>query len=303
MAGPGGVGVVDVVPAVAEGHHGQRPEVGAPILGPIRPPAEGVAQGVDRPGHVVQERHPHQTGPQQGAQRPAQGAGQQIADPEGDGQGRCCQQREEPIDPPDVAVPQHVGRVAGRAGGVRHEEPADVGERQPPQEGDAVVAVAVGGVGVPGMIAVHVVAPVGGHPAGQGALHGHGAQDGQGDLEGPARSEAAVGEQAVEPDRDPEAGEEVEDQGDDEVREVDGVSPQHGDEHGQGQCRSDHDGHRDQLLSGTDHDGFLLRREAGVERGHRLGGYQHGRHGTSEAGAGAPGHLMHRLARRPQGVM
>ena len=38
--------------------------------------------------------------------------------------------------------------------------------------------------------------------------------------------EAAVGEQAVEPDADAEAGDEVEDRGEHEVVQVDGVAPQ-----------------------------------------------------------------------------
>src|ERR1035437_1487754 len=59
MAGPGGGGVGGVVPVVTEGHDGQQPQVGAAVPRPVRPLAEGVAQRVDRPGDVVEERHPH----------------------------------------------------------------------------------------------------------------------------------------------------------------------------------------------------------------------------------------------------
>ena len=89
----------------------------------------------------------------------------------------------------------------------------------------AVVAVSVGRVGVAGVVAKHVVAPMGGHPAGHRALNCHGAKDSENDLRRPTRSEAAVGEQPVEPDGDPKAGDHVEDESDHDVGQIDGVPP------------------------------------------------------------------------------
>ena len=124
------------------------------------------------------------------------------------------QHREQPVDPPDVPVPQHVGRVAGGVGGVRDEEPADVGERQPPQEGQAVVAVAVGEWGSPAWslymwwrrwVATQLVNEPSTAIEPITARMIRRARCGR---------EAAVGEQPVEPDGDPEAGEDVEDESD-----------------------------------------------------------------------------------------
>ena len=142
----------------------------------------------------------------QGGERADQGPRQPEADPERDGQGRHGQQRKEAVDTLHVAVAQHVGRVACGARRIRYEQPTDVGEGDASQQSRAVVAVAVGRVRVAGVVAEHVVAAMGGHPAGHRSLDGHRAQHGEGDLQGPPRREAAVGEQPVEADCDPEAG-------------------------------------------------------------------------------------------------
>src|SRR5881409_66185 len=68
MPGAGGVGVVEVVPALTEGEQGQRPQVRGPV---VAAGAEGaltdqVTEGVDAPGDVVEQGDADKSRPQQG---------------------------------------------------------------------------------------------------------------------------------------------------------------------------------------------------------------------------------------------
>lgn len=67
-AGAGGVGVVEVVPALAEGEQGEGPQVGAPVVAPgaERALTDQVTERVHAPGDVVEQRDAHKSRPQQG---------------------------------------------------------------------------------------------------------------------------------------------------------------------------------------------------------------------------------------------
>ena len=67
------------------------------------------------------------------------------------------------------------------------------------------------------MVAEHVVAAMGGDPAGHRSLYGHRTQHGKGDPQRPPRGEAAVGEHPVIADGDPKPGDGVQDYSDDQV--------------------------------------------------------------------------------------
>jgi hypothetical protein len=71
-----GVGVVGVVPRIAEAKKCKRREVGAAIAGAEGPTAEHVSDRVDRPCDVMQQENAHASGPQQGRQSSGEGAGQ-----------------------------------------------------------------------------------------------------------------------------------------------------------------------------------------------------------------------------------
>ena len=77
-------GVVEVVPALSERDQGQRRHVGAVVTGGERPAAPEMADRIDAPRDVVEQRHADDAGPQEHAERPAEGACDQPADPERD---------------------------------------------------------------------------------------------------------------------------------------------------------------------------------------------------------------------------
>ena len=81
---------------------------------------------------------------------------------------------------------------------------------RPRRRADRLITGAVGGVGVAGVVAVHVMAPVGGDPTGQRALDGHRPHHCQDEPENSVGREAVVGEQPVEPDGEAEAGDDIE---------------------------------------------------------------------------------------------
>src|SRR5580692_9794872 len=69
MPGAGGIGMVHVVPALAEGEQGERPQVGGAVVpaGSEGPGADHVAQRVDAPGDVLEQGDADQSGtPQRG---------------------------------------------------------------------------------------------------------------------------------------------------------------------------------------------------------------------------------------------
>jgi hypothetical protein len=76
-----------------------------------------------------------------------------------------------------------------------------------------------------------VVLAMGGDPVEHGHLQREAARDAQGDLHGPLGLERAVGEVAVQADGDAEAGDDVEDAGDGDVRPAE-QSPSPGHRHG-----------------------------------------------------------------------
>jgi Protein of unknown function (DUF998) len=72
----GRIGMVHVVPALPERQHGQRPEIGSPVVPACGegPAPEHMAQGVDTPGDVLQQEDAHEPGPQQREQRAPEAA-------------------------------------------------------------------------------------------------------------------------------------------------------------------------------------------------------------------------------------
>src|SRR5699024_4013332 len=65
VAGAGGVGVLQLVPGRPEGAHRQPPHVAGTVAHLEVLLAHSVADRVDRPCHVVQQCHAHQTGPEE----------------------------------------------------------------------------------------------------------------------------------------------------------------------------------------------------------------------------------------------
>src|ERR1700733_1456319 len=119
----GRVGVVQVVPGLAERGDGQPGHVARLVADLELLAAEGVADGVDRPGHVVQQRDAHQAGPEEGGHRALPGHPPQPADQRGQQQGHGHQQREQAVDPLDPPVGEQVRGELLLRGLVRVEQP------------------------------------------------------------------------------------------------------------------------------------------------------------------------------------
>eukprot|EP00187_Rhodella_violacea_P018474 CAMPEP_0184734054 /NCGR_PEP_ID=MMETSP0314-20130426/59356_1 /TAXON_ID=38298 /ORGANISM="Rhodella maculata, Strain CCMP 736" /LENGTH=444 /DNA_ID=CAMNT_0027200953 /DNA_START=196 /DNA_END=1528 /DNA_ORIENTATION=- len=198
--------VVVVVVALAEGDEGgDDGVVGGVFLG-VGLLAEGVGEGVDAEGRLVDEEHPAEAGVDEGAPEvaPAEvadGAGEDEAEEEGD---------------PDVVLVLELEDL----GGVEVGDVDAAGavlvllENHPPEV--RIPEALVDGVRVLLGVDIAVVrAVVAGPPTG-GALERGGAPRGEDELDGERRVKGAVGPEAVVSSGDAEAGEEVLDSGEDE---------------------------------------------------------------------------------------
>src|SRR5262249_51157408 len=80
VPGTGRVGMVQVVPRLTGGQDRQRPEVRRLVARGERPLADHVTHRVDRPRDVVQQRDPHEPGPEERRDRAVPGARPQPTD-------------------------------------------------------------------------------------------------------------------------------------------------------------------------------------------------------------------------------
>ena len=123
------------------------------------------------------------------------------------------------------------------------------------------LAVAPRRVRVAFLVAEGVVPAVVGHPPDHRPLDGGRPGDGERDAHRPLGLERAVGEVAVEPDRDAVAGDRVGDEGDDHVGQADAVAPEQRDRRDHGEERDQHEGEQRDLFTpvlgrgGRRHDG------------------------------------------------
>lgn len=264
----GGVGVVEVVPALAEREQGEGPQVGGPVVTPgaERPLADHVAEGVHAPGDVVEQGDADESRPQQGGQRVHPGPADEPARYERQGEGEDAQRREGAGDGADVAVGQQVGGVTLRRRTVVAEEPADVRVHQPAQLAAQMRAVAVRGVRIPRPVGEGVVAAVRGDPADDVTLETHRPGHRERDAHGTDGPVAAVGETTVEADRDAETRDRVEDEGDHDVGGMDEPPPQQpaGQADRHERQNDDHRRHRDvQPVTAATRGRRAVRREGG----------------------------------------
>jgi len=104
--------MVNVVPTFPERDDGQGPQVGALVGGVIGPTTEDMAEGVHAPGHMVENRHANEPGPDEGGHSSDPRSRQGITDPKRDGQRRQSKKRKESADSLQISVAQHVRRIA-----------------------------------------------------------------------------------------------------------------------------------------------------------------------------------------------
>src|SRR5580700_82596 len=164
------VGVVQVVPGLAEGPYGQPGDVARLVAHLELLAAERVADGVDRPGDVVQQRDADQAGPEEGGQRAVNGHPPQPADQRREQQRDRDERGKQLVHPPNPGVGEQVGGELLLRGLVRVEQPADVRVHQPLGQRLPVVPVPPRRVRVALPVAVFVVPAVVGHPGNDRSL-------------------------------------------------------------------------------------------------------------------------------------
>ena len=188
-----------------------------------------MADGVDAPGHVVEDEHPHQPGPDQCLD---------ILDPRSPvmpkptANGMQQAEREpdqiQPIDRADDAVTVKIPAPGGPAlHALGIEQPSHVGVVQALDRPDPAVSIPVRRMRVAVAVRVGMVSPVVGDPLGDGPLGRHRPRDRQRAAQPSRRLEAAVRKQAVVADRDPEPAKDVEDREQHQIQRVQGDTPQH----------------------------------------------------------------------------
>ena len=211
--------MVVVVPGLAHRRQRQPGEVARLVLGLIGLAAEHVAERVDAVGDVVEDEHPHRAAPEHSGQPAEDLAADPPAEEEGDEEAGHRPEEEAAVDEAAHRVALEVGgeAVLAAALGVV-EEPAHVGVVEALQRAAPAAAVSVvGAVGVALGVRAGVVLSVVGDPGDQRPLDRRRAKRPEDAAQGRAGGEAAVGEEAVKADGDPEAGEQVEDPEDDQV--------------------------------------------------------------------------------------
>ena len=168
------------------------------VAGGERPLADHVADRVDRPGDVVQQRDPHQRGPEERGQRAGPGPGDQAAEHRRAASSETAT-RAGTAGRPARCPGRPAGPGANRSRLVcsRSNSQPDVRVARSPWPAPPVdVAVAPRRVRVALAVAEGVVAAVVGHPADDRALDRHRAGDRQRDAQPPVGLERAVGEVA-----------------------------------------------------------------------------------------------------------
>jgi hypothetical protein len=272
VAGAGGVGVVQVVPRLAHRQDRQRPEVRGFALRGEGAIADHVADRVDRPGDVVQDRDAHESGPEQRGERTPPGHGDQAAEQRHCGQAGPGEQREQPTDRGNVAVGQQIGDETGGIGVVATEQPAQMGMEEPARERGWRTAEQPRGVWIAFLVGEGVVAAVVRGPGNHVTLQGEAAGDRETVAQAAVGLERAMSEMAVESGCHAQRGYQVEPGGESDVEP--GKAPPSCQRHGgdQGEHRQDGEhpdkqlfmpwlGHvEDRLGSGVAMDGAVVTR-------------------------------------------
>src|SRR5689334_3009854 len=185
----GRVGMVQVVPGLAEGQNRKPGDVPGLVAHFEFFLAERVADRVDRPGDVMQERDSHQGRPEERSHRALPRHGPQSADECRREKGDGDQPGEPPGDPQDVRVREPVRAELFLRGDVAVEQPADMREGEALAQRLPVVTEAPWRVRVAFFVAVLVVPAVIGDPGDNRPLDGQAPGDRQRDLEAAYRLE------------------------------------------------------------------------------------------------------------------
>ena len=175
--------MVIVVPAFSKGKHAEHRVVPALVSDRKRPPSPQVTDGVDAPGHVVNQEDPDETAPDEPEESPHPTASK-------DRTQRCRHQesnqdpeREEAAHVSQEPAAAEILDVVGETGRVRLKQPAHVGVPQPAEETADPRTCVVRRMRVAIAIAVLVVTPVHCHPLQEGTLNSHRAENAEEELD------------------------------------------------------------------------------------------------------------------------
>ncbi len=224
--------VVVVVPRLAERREREPEDVRRLVLDLEAAAPEEVADGVDRPGHVVLQEDADEAAPEQtGQQRLHREAAEHEADERGDREAEQDPPVEAAVDPAHPAVlDELLGVLAALGLAVVGEQPAHVRVEQALERAHPALAeLDVGRVRVALLVGVRVVLAVVGDPVDDRALHRHRPGDREAVLDRLEGLERAMREEPVEPDGHAEAGDEVHDGERDEVADADVAVPEQDD--------------------------------------------------------------------------
>ena len=214
MARRGGGGVVVVVPAFAGGQQADDRIVAAAVGRLVIPIAPDMGYGIDRPGGVPDQHRAQRPGPDEEAGAELErlaGAGtrQQVADEAQDEEGHPGEEGDlhpvlPPLDHGVERIAHEVFRIALRHDarphiGRAHQQPAEMGPEEALERR----------MGIALLIGEAMVTAVDGHPEGRRELQAAGSEEGEAVLEPERAGEAAMGEQAVKSEIDPEDAEDI----------------------------------------------------------------------------------------------
>ena len=201
MTGARGIGMVVVVPRLAA-RDGRKPRhIRAAIARGERTLAPHVADRVDRPRHVVHERHPHEGHPEEGLKRTGP-AVDGVADRGRHHHADDRDNRPKLRDAVDGPVGDEVGCVLAGIGARVGEEPADVGVDEAAGQPAGAGAVLPRRVRIAVCVRELMMLAMVRDPVDDSAFDGEAAGKGEEGSHLRASAEGIVGEEAVVPDGD-----------------------------------------------------------------------------------------------------
>ncbi len=174
---------------------------------------------------MVEEGGADEAAPEDAGEEAGPGVADGGADEAGDDPAEEEAEPEPAIDEDEDGIGEKIGDGAGEAGGLSAEEPAEMGMEHAAEHAADAVAVEVRGMGVAVAVGVLMVSAVEGAPFDDGALAGHGAEDGEDGAEDWAGFVGAVGEHAMVADGDAEDGEGVHSDEERDLEKADAVAP------------------------------------------------------------------------------
>jgi hypothetical protein len=144
VAGRSREGVMVVVPPFTEAEDAEEEIVSAVIVAGKRPCAPDVADGIDAPGHMMNQENAGESAPEEAEQEAHPGMGEPGTKKRGDDEAEDGPENPEFADDAHEAVALEVGDVLGEVLGIAAENPADVSVPHAVEDAPESLAVVMG---------------------------------------------------------------------------------------------------------------------------------------------------------------